>query len=63
MKIYFNQIDLSSTPKQIDADAPFIDFEGTIKQAEELGDKLVDAGIVDSFIIPDYFSCREITFN
>ena len=57
-RCYFNQVDLEK--EEVDFDAPYIDLDVDI--AENICEKLLDSGIIDSYIIPAFFS-KKIKFN
>lgn len=60
--IYFNQIDLSTNPKEVDKDAPFIKIAGGIDDAIDIGEQLLYQNIVDSYIVLEYFKEGEVIF-
>ena len=62
-KIYFNDIDLSSKPIQIDKEAPHITIQGTKEQAVGIAEQLLFQGIVESYVIPSYYHIDDIYFE
>lgn len=57
-RCYFNQIDLNEP--SVDSYAPYIDLDVGI--AEDVCERLLNAGVIDSFIIPAFID-REVKFN
>lgn len=57
-RCYFNQIDLNEP--SVDSDAPYIDLD--VDVAEDVCEKLLDTGIIDSYIIPA-FIVKKVKFN
>lgn len=59
-RCYFNNVQVSEKPFEVDEDAPYIDLD--VDFAYDICEELLDAGIIDSFCIPA-FTDHKVKFN
>lgn len=60
VKCYFNQVQVSKEPYEVDADAPNIELP--IELAENICISLLDQGVIDSYCIPELIG-HAVKFN